>query len=117
MIGSNRPISSISVKYDIEKMNSTAVLSIELMPALMKPLMSLTPKPAAAAATSGSVMNATGGDTQPLISTTINTTISTKPTIANVLMISQLPFFAARRRCILCFAIHILKLDNHSVKS
>ena len=49
------------VKYEIEKTNSTAVESMVLIPDLINPPISATPKPAATAAINGRKINAIGG--------------------------------------------------------
>ena len=66
----------------MEKINNTAVSSMVLSPVATNPLISSTLNPAITAAITGRSINATGGESFSLISTNINTNISTNPIIA-----------------------------------
>ena len=73
----------------MENTNRMAVESMDFMPVPIKPPISSALNPAMTAAISGRQMNATGGLTQLLMSTTIRTAINTKPMTDN--MITSFP--------------------------
>lgn len=77
----------INVKYEMEKINNTAVLSIVAIPSSINPAIASIPHPAANAAIRGRTIKATGGANFSLMSTYISTSIKANPIIANFIII------------------------------